>query len=149
MPNHNDDNPGKHNAIAAASQSLSKELKSDKNALRGDIRQLRKERDEERQKNAALTSEVRTLTNEVRTLDVAKTRLEGKIDRIGRDVQFFRDTKSSRKFGATVLVVCGALAPLFFLCWWSLILYYCLVSGAVVSLFWGVWFSRIKTDETQ
>ena len=116
------------------------ELMSDKIDLRKECKALRKERDKERHKNESLMSEVRTL-------DVDKTRLEGKIDRIERDVQFFRDTKSSRKFGATVLVVCGALAPLFFLCWWSLVIYYCLVSGAVVSLFWGVWFSRIKTDE--
>jgi len=104
----------------------------------------RKEGREFREKIDSATAQILKLSTE-------KARLE-------RDVRFFRDTKLSREIGAGVLTVCGLTAPLFIhgftlpvfsLWWWFGIGYYCVVFGAAVSVFWGVWFSRIKMDKPE
>jgi len=93
---------------------------------------LRKEGKEFRTKFGIATEKILELSTE-------KARLE-------RDVRFFRDTKLSREIGVVALAICSAFAPLFLQSWWSLIVYYCLITGAGVSVFWGVWFGRIKND---
>jgi len=116
MSNHNDDN-----AIAAASQSLSKELKSDKNDLREEVRQLR---------------------TEVHTLAVTNGKQEVKI-------RFYRDTKWCRDGAVVALTVLG-VTPLFFpeglpvsMRW----ICFGLVCVAATSYFWGLWFGRMNADD--
>jgi len=120
-------------AVDAERLTISKELKRDKTRLYEEL-------DDERQKNESLMSEVRTL-------DVDKTRLEGVVSNLEKDMQSLRAMKWSRKLGATLLAVCGASAPLFsFESIPVIVVYYCLFACAVTSIFWGVWHSRTKPD---
>jgi len=120
-------------AVDAERLTISKELKRDKTRLYEEL-------DEERQRNESLMSEVRTL-------DVDKARLEGVVSNLEKDMQSLRTMKWSRKFGATLLAVCGASAPLIsFEIVPFIVVYYCLFACAVTSIFWGVWHSRTKPD---
>ena len=82
------------------------------------------------------------LTNEVRELDGEKIRLAGIVDSQQKDMLSLRSMRLSRKIGAGLLTFCGAVAPLFMLNNALFIIYYCLISVAVTSIFWGVWHSR-------
>ena len=82
------------------------------------------------------------LTNEVRELDGEKIRLAGIVDSQQKDMLSLRSMRLSRKIGAGLLTFCGAVAPLFMLNNTLFIIYYCLISVAVTSIFWGVWHSR-------
>ena len=119
MPNN--DNLKEYNAIVAANQSLSKELKSDRTALRSEVRKLRKE---------------------VLTLAVKNGKQEIKI-------RFYRDTKWLRDC-AVVALTCLGLIPLFFpeglpvYIRWVCFGFVCI---AATSYFWGMWFGRMNADD--
>ena len=122
-----------HNrVIGADSLNISTELKSDKTLLC--------------KENKVLQHKLDVATDKILVLTEEKVRLEGIVANHEKEVQSLRTMKWSRKIGATLLAVCGAIAPLFVFYWWSLIVYYIIVSVAVTSIFWGVWHSRIKVD---
>ena len=94
------------------------------------------------QENKKLQEKRDAFADEVRELDVENTRLAGIVDSQQKDMLSLRSMRLSRKIGAGLLTFCGAVAPLFMLNNTLFIIYYCLISVAVTSIFWGVWHSR-------
>ena len=119
MPNQNDADAIfiENNAIAADSQSLYKELKSDKDSLQEKVRKLQKR---------------------VEVLAVKNGKQEIR-------VQFYRDTKWCRDGAVVALTALGLILP--FVPKWLSGVCFCLVIVAATTYFWGMKFGRMDTDD--
>jgi polyhydroxyalkanoate synthesis regulator phasin len=123
------------------------ELKEDKVRLSAEVRNLQRKLEKVQQK-------LENATKDKLTLSVAKTYLEGEvrrlekdIDRLNRNVQSLQSMKWNCEICTLVLTIFSAISPIFFLYWWSIVGFYCLIFCIVFAIGYIMYCTRKNKEK--